>query len=575
MRLSQLFGKTLREEPADAETVSHKLLVKAGLIAPLTAGVYSILPLGLRAIRKIEGIIREEMDAAGGQELLMPALQPAEVWDESGRRGAFGDNLFQLRDRRDRAWVLAPTHEEVVTLLARQNVKSYRDLPLLLYQIRTKFRDELRPRAGLVRVREFDMKDLYSFDADEEGLDVSYQKMLQAYRNIFTRCGVPSLAVEADSGAIGGKDSHEFILLSESGEDLVVHCTSCDYAANQERAESVKSAGPEEAPLPLEPVDTPGAATIEEVSRFLGVPKAQTLKAVFYAIDGEVKLVMVRGDLEVNEVKLKNLTQAGEVRLASDAEVREAGLVAGAASPVGLEGIKVVADESITMGANFVVGANRPETHLRNANYPRDFQVDVVAEIANAEAGHGCPRCGRELRASRGIEVGHVFKLGTAFSTALGAFYLDRDGVQRPIVMGSYGIGLGRLLAAVVEQNHDERGIVWPASVAPFQAHLVVLGADRQAQVAQEAEGLYQDLRRQGVEVLYDDRAESPGVKFNDADLLGMPVRLTVSPRTVKESAVEVKRRSEAEATLVPAGEAVAAVRETPGVKFNDADLSR
>ena len=562
MRLSQLFVKTLREDPADAETASHKLLLRAGLIAPLTSGVYSILPLGWRAVRKIEGIIREEMDAAGGQELLMPALQPAEVWEASGRREAFGDTLFHFTDRRGRELVLGATHEEVVTLLARQFVTSYRDLPLMLYQIRTKFRDELRPRGGLVRVREFDMKDLYSFDIDPAGLDVSYQKMYRAYINIFDRCGVPALPVEADSGAIGGKDSHEFIFLSDSGEDLIVHCSSCDYAANQERASSVKPAQESSgAPLPLEPVDTPGAATIEEVSRFLDVPKTQTLKAVFYAIDGQVTLVTVRGDLEVNEVKLKNLTKATELRLATDGEVRQAGLVAGAASPVGLKGIKVVADESITQGVNFVVGANRPETHLRNANYPRDFAVDVLADIANAEAGHGCPRCGERLLAERGIEVGHVFKLGTGIAESLGASYVDQDGQQRPIVMGSYGIGVGRLLAAAVEANHDEKGIVWPRSIAPFQAHLVALGANRDADVAQEADRVYRELQAAGLEVLYDDRDESPGVKFNDADLLGMPVRLTVSPRNMKQGAIEVKGRTEAEATLVPAADVVAAVR--------------
>ena len=562
MRLSQLFVKTLREDPADAETASHKLLLRAGLIAPLTSGVYSILPLGWRVVRKIEGIIREEMDAAGGQELLMPALQPAEVWEASGRREAFGDTLFHFTDRRGRELVLGATHEEVVTLLARQFVTSYRDLPLMLYQIRTKFRDELRPRGGLVRVREFDMKDLYSFDIDPAGLDVSYQKMYRAYINIFDRCGVPALPVEADSGAIGGKDSHEFIFLSDSGEDLIVHCSSCDYAANQERASSVKPAQESSgAPLPLEPVDTPGAATIEDVSRFLDVPKTQTLKAVFYAIDGEVTLVTVRGDLEVNEVKLKNLTRATELRLATDGEVQQAGLVAGAASPVGLKGIKVVADESITQGVNFVVGANRPETHLRNANYPRDFQVDVLADIANAEAGHGCPRCGERLLAERGIEVGHVFKLGTGIAESLGASYVDQDGQQRPIVMGSYGIGVGRLLAAAVEANHDEKGIVWPRTIAPFQAHLVALGADRSADVAQEADRVYRELQAAGLEVLYDDRDESPGVKFNDADLLGMPVRLTVSPRNMKQDAIEVKGRSVAEATLVPAAEGVAAVR--------------
>ena len=566
MRLSQLFGKTLRQDPADAETDSHRLLVKAGLVSPLAAGVYSILPVGWRAIRKVERVIREEMDAAGGQELHMPVLQPAEIWEESGRRAAFGENLFSLQDRRDRELVLAPTHEEVITLLVRQNVGSYRDLPQLLYQIQTKFRDEPRPRGGLLRVREFDMKDLYSFDADEEGLEVSYRKMLQAYRNIFSRCGLPSLTVEADSGAIGGKDSHEFILPAERGEDQILRCTACDYAANEERAQSLKPAGSQEELLALRKVATPGVKTIEEVARFLGIAKSSTLKAVFYSIDGQVVFVTIRGDLEVNAVKLKNLLRATDVRLATDAQVQAAGLVPGSASPVGLSGVRTVADDSVSLGANFAVGANEPDAHLLNANYPRDFQVDLVADIAIAEAGHGCPRCGKQLTALRGIEVGHVFKLGTFFSEKLGAFYLDREGVQRPIIMGCYGIGVGRLLAAAVEQNHDEKGIVWPVPIAPYQVHIAALGMDR-PEVAEAVEHLYDQLQAGGLEVLLDDRPETAGVKFNDADLLGMPVRATVSQRTVKAGEVELKRRDSAEATLVPQAEAVEAVRGMLGAK--------
>ena len=578
MRLSQLFGKTQRQDPADAETASHRLLVKAGLVAPLAAGVYSILPMGWRAVNKVERVIREEMDRAGGQELRMPVLQPAEMWEESGRRAAFGENLFNLKDRRGRDLVLGPTHEEVITYLARQNVASYRDLPQLVYQIQTKFRDEPRPRGGLLRVREFDMKDLYSLDADDEGLEVSYRKMLQAYRNIFSRCGLPSLVVEADSGAIGGKDSHEFILPAASGDDQVLRCTSCDYAANQERAASVKpvlseAEGPasphpspsgtiergQEGEAPLRKVATPGLKSIEEVSKFLGVPKRQTLKAVFYSVDGEVAFVTIRGDLEVNEIKLKNLLKAREVRLASDAEVQAAGLVAGSASAVGLKGVKTVADDSITMGSNFAVGANEPDAHLVNANYPRDFQVDVVADIANAEEGQGCPVCGHKLEAIRGIEVGHIFKLGTFFSERLGAHYLDREGQQRPVVMGSYGIGVGRLLAAAVEQNHDEKGIVWPAPIAPYQVHMVALG--NSAETVEAADRLYDELQQAGLEVLYDDREESAGVKFNDADLLGMPVRLTVSQRNLSNGQVEIKPRSSEEASLVPLLEALQAVR--------------
>ena len=561
MRFSHLFGKTQREDPADAESESHRLLLKAGMIAPMAAGVYSVLPLGWRAMRKIEEIIRQEMDAAGGQEVHMPVLQPIEVWDKTGRREGMGDILFQLKDRRGREMALAPTHEEAVTLLAKQHISSYRDLPVLVYQIQTKFRDEARPRGGLLRVREFAMKDLYSFDVDAEGQDVSYQTMVQAYRNIFKRCGLSAIAVEADSGAIGGKDSHEFIVLAERGEDTVIKCTACDYAANQERAVSVKPPNPREEPLPLEPVPTPGTKTIEAVADLFGVPTSKTLKAVFYVADGQFVLVTIRGDLEVNEVKLKNLLEANEVRMAGDDEVRAAGMTPGYTSPVGVEGVRVIADESVKDGANFIAGANKPDTHYKNTNFPRDFQAEIVADIANAEAGHACPRCGKALAASRGIEVGHVFKLGTIFSETLGAHYLDRDGVRKPIVMGSYGIGIGRLLAAAIEQNHDEQGIIWPAPIAPYQVHLVTLGMDK-PEVAEEAERVHDELARAGIEVLWDDRDESAGVKFNDADLLGMPVRLTVSPRNLKQGHVEAKRRSGGEAELIPTAELIARIRE-------------
>ena len=563
MRLSQLFGKTLRQDPADAETASHRLLVRAGLIAPLAAGVYSMLPMGWRAIRKVETVIRDEMDKAGAQELHMPVLQPVEIWQESGRHAAFGETLFALKDRRARDLVLGPTHEEVITLLVKQNVSSYRDLPQLLYQIQTKFRDEARPRGGLLRVREFDMKDLYSFDADEQGLDVSYRKMVRAYTNIFTRCGLPSLRVEADSGAIGGKDSHEFILPAESGEDHIVRCTACDYAANQERAKSVKPPVPADPPQPMKRVATPGVTSIEEVAQFLDVPKGRTLKVVLYSIDGQVTMAAIRGDLNVNEVKLKNILKAKDLRLASESQVRNAGLVAGYASPIGVKTVKVIADESITQGSNFVAGANEPEFHAANVNHPRDFQVDVVADIANAEAGHGCPNCGAKLEIIRGIEVGHVFKLGTVFSQKLGALYLDKEGQQRPCVMGCYGIGVGRLLAAAIEQNHDDKGIVWPAPIAPYQVHLVSLGD--KPDILAAADTLYQALQEEGLEVLYDDRSESAGVKFNDADLLGMPVRVTVSQRGLKAGQLELKQRRADKPTLVPAAEAVTAVKAMLG----------
>ena len=551
MRLSNLFGKTLRQTPSEAENVSHQLLLKAGMISQLASGIYSYLPLGWRALRKVENIIREEMDTIGGQELMMPVLQPLEIWTETERDLAFGKGLFTLSDRRDRKLVLAPTHEEVITELVRRNVQSYRDLPLLLYQIQTKFRDEPRPRGGLLRVREFGMKDLYSFDADAEALDDTYHKVIQAYNKVYERCGLPSLVVEADSGAIGGKESHEFMVITESGEDQVLYCSKCNYSANVERAESVKPPGEKEEPLPVEEVATPGMKTIEEVTGFLGIPKQKTIKAVFYVADGEMVFVAIRGDLEVNEIKLKNALQCHELRLATDEEAAAAGLVAGSASLAGVTGVKSVADPSITLGANFVAGANKPDTHLKNVNYPRDFTVDLMTDIATAQAGERCPRCGSKLLSTRGIEVGHVFKLGTFFSEKLGANYVDQSGVERPIHMGCYGIGIGRLLAAAIEQNHDEKGIIWPIPIAPYHVHLCPLSTDNE-QVVSAAEKLYLQLKEMGLEVLYDDRIESPGVKLNDADLLGMPLRLILSTRTVNSGSVEVKGRKEKEAALVP-----------------------
>ena len=551
MRISKLFGKTLREVPAEAETISHQLLLRAGMISQVAAGVYSYLPLGWRVLRKIESIIRDEMDKAGGQELNMPVLQPLELWQETGRDQAFGKGMFTLSDRKDRKLILGPTHEEVLTELVSHNVQSYRDLPLLLYQIQTKFRDELRPRGGLIRVREFTMKDLYSFDTDEAGLDQSYNKMLQAYQNIYSRCGLPTLLVEADSGAIGGKDSHEFMVIAESGEDEIIYCDNCQYAANVEKAQGIKSKIENGEPLPLAAVDTPGMATIEEVSHFLKVPQSHTLKAVFYVADGKLVFVVIRGDLEVNEVKLRNSLNCFELRMASEAEVIEAGIVAGSASPIDISGVKVIADDSITSGTNFVAGANKPDTHLRNVNYPRDFKADLVADIARARAGKECPKCGGKLLSTRGIEVGHVFKLGTFLSEKLGALFIDDKGVSHPIVMGCYGIGLGRLLAAAIEQSHDDKGIIWPLPIAPYHIYLCPLYREG-ANVSEAAENLYAELEAESLEVLFDDRKESPGIKFNDADLLGIPIRVTISPRTLGKDSVEVKWRSEKGSELVP-----------------------
>jgi prolyl-tRNA synthetase len=447
--------------------------------------------------------------------------------------------------------VLGPTHEEVTTELVRRQVRSYRDLPQLLYQIQTKFRDEPRPRGGLLRVREFDMMDLYSFDCDWDGLDVSYQKVKQAYQRIYDRCGLPIMIVEADSGAIGGKDSQEFMAITDTGEDQVIYCGQCQYAANLEKAQSVKPKVPHESPLPLEEVATPGMKSIDEVSGFLKVSKSHTLKAVFYSADGRIVFVAIRGDLEVNEIKLKNALKCTDLQLATEAEVTHAGLVAGSASPLGLSGIKTVADDSVTEGINFVAGANRADHHVKNVNYPRDFKVDLMVDIAAAQPGQGCPKCGQSLSITRGIEVGHIFKLGTMFAEKLGAFFLDQSGEQKPIVMGSYGIGIGRLLATVIERNHDDKGILWPLSLAPYQVYLCGLGMDR-PDVAAASEKLYADLQAKGVEVLFDDRTESAGVRFNDADLLGMPLRVVVSQRTLKSQSAELKWRHKGEGETLP-----------------------
>ena len=562
MKFTQLVSKTMRDEPAEAETASHRLMLKTGMVQQVASGIYSYLPLGWRSLRKVEAIIRQQMDAAGGQEVRLPVLQPIELWEETGRRAAFGDNLFTLQDRRDRPMVLAPTHEEVITNLVHTCVQSYRDLPLILYQIQTKFRDEARPRGGLIRVREFDMKDAYSFNESDASLEKSYQAMAQAYWNIYRHCGLPVIMVEADSGAIGGKDSNEFILLTSAGEDTVLTCPQCGYAANAEKARGIVSPLPTEPLLPLVEVSTPGVTTIAELCQYLGIPPSKTLKAVFYWADGAVVFATIRGELDVNEVKLKNLLGCHDLRLATGNEVTAAGLVAGSASPVGLSGIRRIADESICLGANFAVGANKRDTHLRNANFPRDFQVDTIADIALAQEGDACVHCGATLKATKGIEVGHIFKLGTFFSESQSANFLDQEGQQRPITMGCYGIGVGRLLAAAIEQNHDDKGIIFPPPIAPYQAHLVGLNLANPS-VAQASEKLYQRLWHEGIETLYDDRLEeSAGVKFNDADLLGLPVRLVVSPRTIGEGAVEIKSRREVEKSLVSTEEVITKIKD-------------
>lgn len=561
MRISKLITKTTRSDPTEVETASHRLMVRAGMIHQVAAGVYSYLPLAWRSLRKIENIIRQEMDAAGGQEIRMPVLQPIEIWDKSGRAAAFGDNLFTFDDRRGRTMVMAPTHEEVVSNIAKSYIHSYRDLPAIVYQIQTKFRDEPRPRGGLIRVREFDMKDAYSLDADEAGLEVSYQAMAKAYRNIYKRCGLPTIMVEADSGAIGGKDSHEFILPADSGEDTIINCPQCGYSANLEKAQAVRPQGGSSPEKPLEEVSTPGVKTIDELVELLGVSTTETLKAVFYSADNETILVVIRGDLEVNEIKLKNYLNVNELRLAKKEEVQIAGLIAGSASPVGLDNLRKISDESIQMGSNFVAGANKENFHLCNTNYPRDFAVDVTLDIAQAEAGQKCINCDSTLQAIRGIEVGHIFKLGDFFSRSFDVEFLNQQGQQDHVLMGCYGIGVGRLLAAAIEQNHDEDGIIFPNPIAPYQVQLIALNLT-DTDVSTASEDLYNQLWDSGIECLYDDRIdESAGVKFKDSDLLGLPVRIIISPRTLKRNSIELKIRSESESTIVPIEKALDQVK--------------
>ena len=558
MRMSQSFGKTLREAPAEAEHESHRLLLRAGLVQQAAAGIYSYMPLGWRVLRKVEQIVREEMDAAGGQELLMPVLVPSDLLEETGRRQTMSPILFALEDRRERELVLGPTHEEMAIDLFRRNVQSYRDLPLMLYQIQTKFRDEARPRMGLVRGREFGMMDLYSFHTDPEDLDRVYQRLYEAYERVFQRCGVPVASVFADSGAIGGKESLEFMLLTDIGEDDLVVCSACGYAANNERAEHRKPTAVAGEPRPMEEVSTPDQRTIEQVAAFLGASSTETLKAVFYMADDEPVFVAIRGDLTVNEVKLRNATKALDVRAMTEEETAAAGLVAGYASPVGLSDIRVIADDSVFDSPNLIAGANRPGFHIKNVNYGRDWQAELVADLSLAGEGDACINCGAVIEIKRGIEMGHIFKLLTVWSEKMKATYLDSGGEEQTPLMGSYGIGTSRLLQCVIEANHDDHGIVWPAAVAPYDLHVVGLGLDGEG-TAEKANDLYGALTDAGFDVLFDDRVEpTAGVKFNDADLLGLPIRVTVSPRSLAKDSVEVRRRAGGEAELVPYDEALA-----------------
>ena len=543
MRTSQLLLPTLREDPGEAETVSHRLMLRAGLIRKVAAGIYTYLPLGLRIIRKVEQIVREEMNRAGAQELLMPIASPAELWRETGRWGYYGKELIRFKDRHERDFCLGPTHEEVITDLFRREVRSYRQLPLNFYQIQTKFRDEIRPRFGLMRGREFIMKDAYSFDKDEAAARLSYQKMYDAYHRIFARCGLNFRAVEADTGLIGGTSSHEFMVLADTGEETVVYSEPGTYAANVERAEVLPpNDESKEALLPLRSVNTPGCRTVEEVTKFLKVDASKLVKTLLYSTGSETVAVLIRGDHDANEIKLKRLLGVTDVELAGPAIVEKmTGAPVGFAGPVGLN-VRIVADHAVKASANIVVGGNRLDTHLVDVNCPRDFQVEQFADLRNARAGDPSPRKDGILKTTKGIEVGHVFMLGTKYSQAMNASFLDPNGKECLAVMGCYGIGIGRTAAAAVEQNHDDKGIVWPFPIAPFHVHLISLG--QSAAVIDAATTVYAALEAVGLEVLWDDRDERAGVKFNDADLIGAPYQVIVGDKGLAEGLLEVKSRN-------------------------------
>jgi prolyl-tRNA synthetase len=564
MRLSTLFFSSLRDDPAEAEMTSHKLLVRAGYVRQLGSGIYTILPLGFRVQKKVEQIIREEIDAIGGQEMEMPVVHPAELWRESGRYQKIGPEMVRFKDRGGRDMVLAMTHEEVVADLLRDLVKSYRQLPAIVYHFQTKFRDEPRARGGLIRVREFVMKDSYSLDADEAGLDRSYRAHYEAYSRIFERLGLHTVTVGADVGIMGGSLAHEFMVLNEHGEDTLVLCPTGDYAANQQIAATQKPEPAAEEPMAPEEVATPGTDTIASLAAQLSVGTDRTAKAIFFVTaDGRLITAIVRGDFEVNETKLVNAISAfGGLRPATAEEIRAGGMEPGYASPIGAHDTTVVVDELVMRSPNLVAGANKAGFHLRNVNAGRDFTPDVVADITNVREGDPCPRCGTAISLRKGIEVGNIFKLGTDFTEKLNATFLAEDGSRHFVIMGSYGIGLGRAMACIVEEHHDQKGIIWPRAVAPFGAHLVSLGIGKDPAVGEAADALYQALADAGVEVLYDDRDESPGVKLTDAELLGMPWVVTVSTRSLAAGGAEVTERASGERSVRPMAEVEALLRE-------------
>ena len=552
MKMTNLYAPTLREVPAEAEVPSHQLMLRAGMIRKAAGGVYSYLPLAWRTLRKIEQIVREEMDAKGGQEIAMPIVQPAEIWQQTGRWDVYGDEMFRLKDRHQRDFCLGPTHEEMVTTLVKQDVRSYRQLPLLVYQIQNKYRDEIRPRFGLMRGREFIMKDLYSFDRDTAGLEISYKKMYDAYSQIFSRCGLEFRPVEADPGAIGGSGTHEFMVIADSGEAAIAYCDGCDFAANVEKAELLPLTSVAEAEKPLETVATPGKKTINDVAGYLSLSADRLIKSLAFITEKGPVLALIRGDHEVNEIKLANLLNVLQLEMAGEKEIQslyhsEPGYI----GPVGLSNVTIVADASVMNMHNAVCGANEADRHFTNVLPRRDIKPTHVADIRLIREGDPCPRCSSPVKTARGIEVGQVFKLHTKYSQALDATYLDENGQEQLMVMGCYGVGVSRTMAAAIEQHHDADGIIWPASIAPYQVVIVPINTKDEPQMTM-AEQIYRELSAVGVEVVLDDREERSGVKFKDADLIGYPLRITVGPKALKENCVELKVRRTKESLLLP-----------------------
>ena len=573
MKMSQLFSQTKREVPAEAEIPSHQLLLRAGFIRQLSAGVFTYLPLAVKSMRKIENIMRQEIKAIGGQEILMPIIHPADIWQKTGRWYQIGSEMGRFTDKNNHDMVLAFTHEEVIANLARDEIHSYRQLPQLLFHIQIKWRDDPRPRAGLIRAREFTMKDSYSLDIDQAGLDLQYEAHYHAYQNIFQRCALPIVAVKSDTGVMGGKSAHEFMYLTPVGEDTIIRCNHCGYSANRQIASKKKDVLPDEAQLPLEKVATPDCKTIDDLAKYLSISKDKTAKAVFMVasflqnnqIIDRFIFVIIRGDMDVNEAKLATAVKAISLRPAMEDEIRAIGAVPGYASPIGLKDVMIIVDDIIPESTNLVSGANIEGYHYLNVNYGRDYQAEIVTDIALVNTGDECKQCGYPLESTRAVEVGNIFKLGTWISEAMGCTYLDQEGKSNPIFMGSYGIGVGRLLACVVEEHHDEHGIIWPISVSPYQVHLISLPwktfTDSQ-QNTYSAENLYNKLEHEGIDVLFDDREESPGVKFNDADLIGIPIRLTISERSIKNGGVEYKRRDKPEKMIIPYEDVISAITE-------------